>query len=86
MKKQSESKIFKNEFSMFLTSKRVIMNTITITANLHNYQSQVEFAINDLKENAILQRVLAHDHTVWKPDPNEISSKNYRQNSEKIFP
>jgi len=51
------------------------MQSTTINAHLSNYQPLVDSAINDLKEKSILRRIWDHDHTVWKPDPDDITNR-----------
>lgn len=45
------------------------------TASLHGYQSMVDKALAEWYEKEILSRIWRHDHTVWKPDPGEISNR-----------
>ncbi len=45
------------------------------SASLGRYQSSVDEALAAMTSNRILHRVWAHDHTVWKPDPTEISNR-----------
>ncbi len=42
---------------------------------LHAYHEWVEGALNELNERLILLRIAHHDHTVWKPDPTEITNR-----------
>jgi transaldolase/glucose-6-phosphate isomerase len=39
------------------------------------YQRSVEKALVELKDNRIISRIWAHDHTVWKPEPTEITNR-----------
>ena len=43
--------------------------------SLGNYQSAVDTALADLRDNAIMTRIWKHDHTVWKPEPTEITNR-----------
>ena len=43
--------------------------------NLQNDQAVVDQKINLLTKNEILPRIWARDHTVWKPEPTEISNR-----------
>ena len=45
------------------------------TENLGTYQSVVDEALVEIREDKVLSRIWAHDHTVWKPDPAEISNR-----------
>lgn len=42
---------------------------------LGNYQGAVDAALADLRDNTIMARIWKHDHTVWKPDPTEITNR-----------
>ncbi len=39
------------------------------------YQRKVEKALEELEDNRIISRIWAHDHTVWKPEPMEITNR-----------
>lgn len=39
------------------------------------YQCSIENALVELKDNRIISRIWAHDHTVWKPEPTEITNR-----------
>ena len=39
------------------------------------YQSSVDIALNEMGEQRIIERIWAHDYTVWKPEPEEISNR-----------
>ncbi len=44
-------------------------------ASLPGYQSQVAAALKELRDQKIISRIWARDHTVWKPDPIEITNR-----------
>ncbi len=44
-------------------------------ANLGEYQTAVDAALAEMAENRIVARIWEHDHTVWKPDPTEITNR-----------
>ncbi|HIE25766.1 TPA: bifunctional transaldolase/phosoglucose isomerase [Candidatus Poribacteria bacterium] len=44
-------------------------------AKLGAYQTEVDKALADIKSNRIINRIWEHDHTVWKPEPTEISNR-----------
>jgi glucose-6-phosphate isomerase len=44
-------------------------------ARLGRHQAAVETSLTELRDHRILARIWAHDHTVWKPDPTEISNR-----------
>jgi transaldolase/glucose-6-phosphate isomerase len=43
--------------------------------SLGNYRSAVDNALADLRDNNIMARIWKHDHTVWKPEPTEITNR-----------
>ncbi len=45
------------------------------TASLGPYQPVVDDALDEMKESRIMARIWAHDHTVWKPQPTEITNR-----------
>jgi transaldolase/glucose-6-phosphate isomerase len=47
----------------------------TVEYNLGTYQRSVENALVELKDNKIISRIWAHDHTVWKPEPRDITNR-----------
>lgn len=46
-----------------------------MSANLGDYQAAVDEALNDMRANDVMRRIWAHDHTVWKPEPMEITNR-----------
>jgi glucose-6-phosphate isomerase len=51
------------------------MNTIAKASALGPGQQAVDQAVANIRQNRIIQRILAHDHTVWKPEPAEITNR-----------
>ena len=45
------------------------------SGNLGVYQSRVDEALVSINEKRIIHRIWAHDYTVWKQDPTEISNR-----------
>lgn len=45
------------------------------SAHLGTYQATVGTALAEIAENRIIHRIWAHDHTVWKPEPTEITNR-----------
>jgi glucose-6-phosphate isomerase len=39
------------------------------------YQDAVNRGLKELRNNNIMTRIWAHDHTVWKPEPDEITNR-----------
>jgi transaldolase/glucose-6-phosphate isomerase len=44
-------------------------------ASLGAYRAAVDVALTEMVENRIMARIWAHDHTVWKPEPTEITNR-----------
>ena len=44
-------------------------------AGLGNYASKVEAALDDIQNRDLVKRIWAKDHTVWRPDPTEITNR-----------
>ena len=44
-------------------------------ASLGPYQARVDAALVELKELKVVQRIWQHDHTVWRPSPEEIMNR-----------
>jgi transaldolase/glucose-6-phosphate isomerase len=47
----------------------------TVKYNLGTYQRSVENALVELKDNKVISRIWAHDHSIWKPEPREIANR-----------
>ncbi|HVO71278.1 MAG TPA: bifunctional transaldolase/phosoglucose isomerase [Aggregatilineaceae bacterium] len=45
------------------------------TFHLGQYQAAVQTALGQMKQDRIMSRIWARDHTVWKPQPTEISNR-----------
>jgi glucose-6-phosphate isomerase len=43
--------------------------------SLAPYQGMVEKTLVELRDNRVISRIWAHDHTVWKPGPAEIANR-----------
>lgn len=50
-------------------------NYLSKLADLQHYHTAVETALADMTADRILPRIWARDHTVWRPDPTEISDR-----------
>jgi len=51
------------------------MSISTINASLGDYQPPVQTALKELSNHQIIPRIWNRDHTVWKPEPTEISNR-----------
>ncbi len=45
------------------------------TASLGSYQAVVDEVLAEMKENRVMARIWAHDYTVWKPEPTEVTNR-----------
>ncbi len=45
------------------------------SVSLNGYRRAVDGALAEVKEQRIIERIWAHDHTVWKPEPTEITNR-----------
>jgi glucose-6-phosphate isomerase len=48
---------------------------MAMDAKLGRYQATVDAALGEIRAQKIVERIWAHDHTVWKPKPAEISNR-----------
>jgi glucose-6-phosphate isomerase len=46
-----------------------------ITFTLGQYQGLVDQALAEIRDEQVIARIWAHDHTVWKPEPAEITNR-----------
>lgn len=46
-----------------------------LTVSLQDYQSAVDHAIAQMQAQGVISRIWQHDHTVWKPEPTEITNR-----------
>ncbi len=44
-------------------------------ANVAGYAATIEAYMQQLKDEQVVERIWKHDHTVWKPEPDEISNR-----------
>ncbi len=51
------------------------MPQFRIETALGPYQGAVDAALSELADRRIMERIWAHDHTVWKPEPAEIANR-----------
>jgi transaldolase/glucose-6-phosphate isomerase len=75
--------VISNSSFFIRESKDVIMENngedsgknLAISARLGKYQPAIDAAWMELKKDRIIERIWSHDHTVWQPDPVEISNR-----------
>jgi transaldolase/glucose-6-phosphate isomerase len=46
-----------------------------VSFSLGAYQDAVDAALAEIKDQRVMARIWDHDHTVWKPDPTEITNR-----------
>jgi glucose-6-phosphate isomerase len=51
------------------------MGVVTGSFSLGAYKAPVDAALAEMKRHRIIERIWAKDHTVWKPDPAEITNR-----------
>ena len=71
---------FAESFESLMTSiaqkrERLVAGWERITANLSRYTASVDEAVSEMARSQIVSRIWAHDHTVWKPQPEEITNR-----------
>ncbi len=49
--------------------------SLSLKASLGQYQAAVDAALDEIERQGIVARIWDCDHTVWKPDPTEISNR-----------
>ena len=54
---------------------RLVAGWKSLSETLGSYQEAVDAAVTEIADGRVLARIWAHDHTVWKPDPAEISNR-----------
>ncbi len=58
-----------------LKRERLLAEWEHISMNLNGYGPAVDSALEQMGREKVLSRIWTHDHTVWKPDPDEISNR-----------
>jgi transaldolase/glucose-6-phosphate isomerase len=54
---------------------RLLVGKKEYSASLGEFHSTVENALMHIRDHKIMSRIWAHDHTVWKDDPSDISNR-----------
>lgn len=55
--------------------KQLLTGWQGVSFGLGTYQGVVDNALAELRDNRVMSRIWAHDHTIWKPDPAEITNR-----------
>jgi len=71
---------FAKSFEVLMSSiaakrDRLLAGKKSFAAGLGKYQEAVDAALAELRDHHIVARIWAHDFTVWKSDPTEISNR-----------
>ena len=71
---------FANAFESLMGSiaekrERLLTDWQRRSASLGVYQAAVDAALDEMVNDRIVARIWAHDHTVWKPEPAEITNR-----------
>jgi glucose-6-phosphate isomerase len=51
------------------------LTTVVPVTNIGRYEKEVEASLAKIRDAAIVTRIWKRDHTVWKPDPREITNR-----------
>ncbi len=54
---------------------RLLQEGQDMLVNLGSYQTAVEQALTELLDQDTVRRIWQHDHTVWRPEPTEITNR-----------
>lgn len=71
---------FTNAFQSLMASivekrERLLKEWHRRDASLGKYQAAVDAALEEIVADRIVPRIWAHDHTVWQPEPTEITNR-----------
>ena len=58
-----------------LKRERLLGGWKHISVNLNGFEPAVDSALEQMGQEHVLSRIWKHDHTVWKPSPDEISNR-----------
>ncbi|HOO45114.1 MAG TPA: bifunctional transaldolase/phosoglucose isomerase, partial [Deltaproteobacteria bacterium] len=61
--------------SISIKRRELISDWHQMSEHIGSYRESVDTALEKLKEDNIMARIWAHDHTVWKPEPHEITNR-----------
>ena len=61
--------------SIAARQKELLAEWEQLSVVLHEHQPAVDAALRELEDRDIVGRIWAHDHTVWKPEPTEITNR-----------
>lgn len=55
--------------------EKLLAGQKSVVEHLGGYRDSVERALKELRDQRVVRRIWEHDHTVWKPEPDEISNR-----------
>jgi glucose-6-phosphate isomerase len=55
--------------------QRLLAEWEQISLNLGEYQAAVDAALSKVAEDRVMARIWEHDHTLWQPEPTEITNR-----------
>jgi transaldolase/glucose-6-phosphate isomerase len=58
-----------------LLTRRFTMTELPLRTALGGYEAFVRQGLERLEKEQVMSRIWAHDHTVWSPDPEEITNR-----------
>ena len=56
-------------------SEKLLTGKFTVVSHLGEYQQLIRETLREMQNQRVIRRIWEHDHTVWKPDPTEISNR-----------
>ncbi len=56
-------------------SENSLLSNQSFKVSLNDLHSKVESVLKALRDQSIIARIWSHDHSVWKPDPTEITNR-----------
>lgn len=71
---------FANAFDSLMESinskrRKLLAEQVTLDTSLADFQNPINDALKLTQTQEVVKRIWANDHTVWKPDPKEISNR-----------
>lgn len=51
------------------------MSLLKIQDNFLSYQTDIDKTLAEMQKQRVIERIWNHDHTVWKPEPTEITNR-----------
>ena len=61
--------------SIDVQRRQILAEDMRLSWSVPGHEDVVQAGLDDLSEQDIVSRIWAHDHTVWKPEPTEITNR-----------